>query len=117
MKKRLPNGYWTKEKCAEEALKYGSRGIFYKKSGSAYTISRNNKWLDEICSHMIIIGNRMKRCIYAIEFVDNYVYIGLSYNAEKRFNTHLMDDDSSVLIHYKETGIKPILKKLRKVEE
>lgn len=112
---RKCNGYWSKEKCKEIAVLYSSRSEFNKKDGSAYVISRKNGWLDEICNHMIIVGNRMKRCIYAIEFLDNYVYIGLSYNAEKRFNDHLKDEihnNSIVLKHFKEIGHKPILKKL-----
>ena len=47
-------GYWTKERCQEEALKYRMRSIFQKESISSYQISLNNKWLDEICSHMEI---------------------------------------------------------------
>ena len=44
--------YWNKEKAHKEALKYKTRNEFYKKSRYAYEISRKNKWLDEICSHM-----------------------------------------------------------------
>lgn len=48
---RKPAGYWTKERCAEEALKYNTRGEFQKYS-LAYQPSRTNDWLDDICSHM-----------------------------------------------------------------
>lgn len=48
MKKRKPKGYWTKERCQEEALKYESRSEFKKYSGSAYNIVKKNKWLDEL---------------------------------------------------------------------
>lgn len=44
---------WTKEQCQEEALKFKSRGEFGKKSPSSYNKSLKNKWLEEICSHMI----------------------------------------------------------------
>jgi len=47
-------GYWTKERCQEEALKYKTRGVFYKNSGSAYGAAFRNGWLDEICSHLIL---------------------------------------------------------------
>jgi len=47
-----PAGYWTKEKCHEESIKYKYRSDFQKGSISAYTISVRNKWLDEICQHM-----------------------------------------------------------------
>jgi len=47
-----PWGYWTKENCLQESLKYKTRGEFYKGSGSAYESSRKNGWLDEVCGHM-----------------------------------------------------------------
>lgn len=47
-----PNGYWTKERCAEEALKFASRNEYLTKSGGSYKSAKNNGWLDEICSHM-----------------------------------------------------------------
>ena len=49
------NKKWNKEKCLIEALKYGSRGEFRKYSGSAYGRALKEKWMDEICVHMIFI--------------------------------------------------------------
>lgn len=51
--KKKRNGYWTKERCLIEALKYKQRRHFEMHCGSAYIISMRNKWLDEICSHMV----------------------------------------------------------------
>ena len=49
-----PHNYkWDFNKCKEESLKYKSRGEFKKMNSSAYTSSRINGWLDEICIHMI----------------------------------------------------------------
>ena len=50
-----PNGYWTFDKVKEVALTCKSRGEFMKKYSGAYSIARRNKWLDEICLHMIEI--------------------------------------------------------------
>ena len=44
---KKPNGYWTKEKCREESLKYNNRIEFRKGSGSAYRSSLKNGWLEE----------------------------------------------------------------------
>ena len=52
-KKRKPNGYWIKERCREEALKYKTKVEFRNNSGGAHTIARSNGWLDEICTHMV----------------------------------------------------------------
>lgn len=46
-------GYWTKENCQKEAMKYSKRYDFQKLSRSAYSRAWNNGWLDEICSHMV----------------------------------------------------------------
>jgi len=87
---KKPKGYWTKEKCREEALKYYNRTDFCKNSNGCYYKSYNNNWLDEICSHMIVIGNKYKRCIYAYEFDETKtVYVGLTYSTENRNAQHL----------------------------
>jgi predicted GIY-YIG superfamily endonuclease/nuclear transport factor 2 (NTF2) superfamily protein len=50
-----PKNYWTKKRCHEEALKYNTRSKFQKHSNTAYCKSIREKWLDEICSHMVEI--------------------------------------------------------------
>jgi len=49
------NGYWTKENCGKEALKYKNRTDFSKKSSGAYDTAHRNNWLDDVCKHMINI--------------------------------------------------------------
>lgn len=63
-----PSGYWTKEKCKEEATKYKQRVDFQKKSSSAYVTARNKGWLEYCCSHMLEINKKVgywskKRCL------------------------------------------------------
>jgi predicted GIY-YIG superfamily endonuclease len=48
-----PKGYWTKEKCTEEASKYLIRSEFHKCSTCAYNSALRNNWLNDICSHMV----------------------------------------------------------------
>lgn len=52
IKKVKPSGYWTKEKCLEEALKYNSRIEFFNKKPGVYSTCVKKSWLDEICLHM-----------------------------------------------------------------
>ena len=47
--------YWTKDRCAEEALKYETRRAFYTGANSAYQAARIKGWLDDVCSHMLTI--------------------------------------------------------------
>jgi predicted GIY-YIG superfamily endonuclease len=47
--------YWTKHRCLEESMKYNYRSEFQRESQSAYRSAQKNGWLNEICSHMMII--------------------------------------------------------------
>ena len=51
MSKPKPRGYWTKERCHEEAKRFNSRKAFQKGS-TAYTRAHKAGWLDDICQHM-----------------------------------------------------------------
>lgn len=107
-----PRGYWTHEKCQEEAKKYKTKSEFAKSKGWAYNISLKEGWLDEICGHMVVSGNIKKRCIYAYEFENNHVYIGLTYNIDIRFKKRMLDENDIVNIYIKETGLTPVIKQL-----
>ena len=98
---------WTYDKCKEEALKYSSKIEFKSNCSSAYQVARVNNWLNDICSHMIIIGHKYKRCIYSFEFSNNYVYIGLTYNINKRKNEHFTDKNSQVYKYFQKIKILP----------
>lgn len=109
------NGYWSKQRCYEEALKYNKKIDFINFSNKAYRAAAKRGYIDEICGHMLIIGDRYSRCIYSVEFPDNHVYIGLTYDIDKRFKNHIADvksNNSSVLKYIKKTGLVPIIKQL-----
>jgi len=103
---KKPNGYWTKERCQKEALKYKTKSEFYNNNNSAYSKALNNKWLDDICTHMKQINNS-KRCIYACEFLDNHVYIGLTNNLKRRINKHEKSEKSQVYKHILKSKLSP----------
>jgi predicted GIY-YIG superfamily endonuclease len=97
---KKPNNYWNKERCVKEALKYNNRSDFQNNSEGAYNSARRKHFLNEICDHMDIIGNLLKRCIYAAEFKNNSVYIGLTFSFNKRIIQHMSHIGSQV---YKES--------------
>lgn len=41
------NGYWTYERCYEEAKKYKTRNSFDEGNAAACSVARKNKWLDD----------------------------------------------------------------------
>jgi len=109
---KKPKNYWTKEKCQEESLKYNTITDFSMKSQSAYCSSKKHKWIDDICSHMERNGNRFNKCIYVYEFPDNFAYVGLTYNLEKRQINRDKNIKDCVTKHTKETSLSPIRKQL-----
>ena len=110
--KHKQNGYWTKGKCQEESIKYQTRVEYRKLSGHSYNIARLSGWLDDICSHMKIIGNNNKRCIYVYEFSDNHAYVGLTYNLKVRNEQHVSQSKSAVYKHMQQTLLTPTFKQL-----
>jgi len=110
-----PPNYWMLDRCHAEALKYQCRNKFIENSSSAYYAARKNGWLDEICSHMSTNQLHKKRYLYAFEFTDNHVYVGLTYNVTRRSNVHLGligSANSAVLNHIRKTQLSPTLKML-----
>ncbi|WP_045213200.1 GIY-YIG nuclease family protein [Desulfonatronovibrio magnus] len=110
--KKKTNGFWTKEKCLEEAKKYQTRTEFSDNSPSGYSIAKRNGWLEECCEHMIVVGSKVKRAIYVFEFSDKYAYVGLSYNLEVRKNQHLTSTNSPVYKHLQQTLSSYMFKRL-----
>lgn len=78
--KRNPRGYWTKERCLKEALKYNSRVSFQKNSKGAQLSAYRHGWLDEICKHMERPINHNK-----IWYFENCKNEALKYNKESDF--------------------------------
>ena len=109
---RKPRNYWTYEKCKEVALKYNTRTEFNINDKSCYLKSYKNNWLDEICSHMNILGHKYKRCVYSYEFEDNSVYIGLTYDIDNRQLRRNSDVNDQVSKYIKKTNYQPIRKQL-----
>lgn len=97
---------YTKEECLEEAKKYATRSDFADLSPQHYFRACSKHWINEICKHMERQGNLERRKIYVFEFSDNYAYVGLAMNPEKREKQHLSTNTSGVFKHIEETGCK-----------
>lgn len=96
---QLPFGYWDFDKVESEAKLYTTRNDFRKYSMTAYRVACENKWLDQVCSHMEIQGNIKYRYIYEIADHDRkIVYVGLTYSPKKRKESHERDPKSSRIV-------------------
>ena len=111
--KLKPRGYWTYEICKETALRYDDRNLLSNNEGACYTTILKNNW-DELLSHITKKTTLSERFIYAFEFPDNHVYVGLTYDLNKRKSNHLRSENSSVFKHIKKTGLEFTFKSVYK---
>jgi len=103
--------YWSnKKRCQDESLNHNHRTDFYKKSRLAYEVSRDNDWLDEICSHMNKHHNDYSGYVY--EFPDKHFYVGITSRETKRKNDHKKDTQSAVYKYSELTNLTPKMKKI-----
>ena len=109
---RENNKKWTYEICKEISKKYTSKKEFQEKDRGAYRASSKNGWLEEFTKDYRVIGHRYKRCLYAFEFSDKSVYVGLTYDIKKRFWQHHHEKNSKVYKKIKETNEEPIFKQI-----
>ena len=108
---KKPMGYWCKEKCKEVALLCKTKKEFCIKYKKAYNLSLKNKWMEEFSKHMIPLGNLKRRLVYACEFDDKSIYIGLTCNSQRRKTEHL-NTNTSVTKYVNLTGLKPFYREL-----
>lgn len=78
-------GYWTKEKCADEARNHQSRRSFRQTCPSGYEIARRNGWLHEICSHMEY-GKNYQRKEYTGKTDEQLKELCLPYDCKPTFS-------------------------------
>jgi hypothetical protein len=51
-----PNGYWTKERCIEDAKKFTTISDWHNANSTPVTNARANGWHDECTAHMIRVS-------------------------------------------------------------
>jgi len=110
IRKSKPNGYWTKEKCLEESLKFNTKTEWIKTPHSSYSIAHRNGWIGYCSSHMKKLGTNQNRVIYSFEFNDNHVYVGLTYIPQNRKKYHLTNKESTVFKYMLKTNLSPEFK-------
>lgn len=99
----------TYEQAKEAALQCHFKQEFMFRFPREHRYAYNHKFLDEICTHMIPMHDLTKRGIYAFEFEDKCVYVGLTCSFERRKDEHLTQDNSAVYKHIEETSSQPTM--------
>lgn len=72
MKQRKKNGYWTKQRCIDDAAMHIARSEWCHASPSAYKAARNNCWIDECCEHMERKDGRDNDAVYIWQAIGEY---------------------------------------------
>jgi predicted GIY-YIG superfamily endonuclease len=107
------NTDWDEDKIKNLVKNYETQKEFTDSHPNAYMwILRHMSQLEreELFSKMRKLGNLHHRMIYAYEFPDKSVYVGLTYDPKKRGSQHLTQINSAVRKYIEETGITPELK-------
>lgn len=101
--------------CEEIVLQFDSRTQFKnsKKYSWLYYQLHAKGLIDSLCLHMDKMHNLNERCIYICTFSDNHVYIGLTCNANRRWNEHTKSVDSPVYRYMQTSGLVPSFKILQ----
>jgi hypothetical protein len=114
LRKVLKSGkgeWWDLDKVKERASKYKTLNDFIKNDLRAYEAANRHNWMEEIGNHLERLGNLYKRAVYALEFPDKSVYVGLTLNLNNRERQHIgHEKETPVSRHIKNTGLKPIFK-------
>lgn len=109
--KRKPAGYWTYDNVDIEAKKYTNRRDFQKGSPQAFASAKQHGWYNDVTSHMDYLGSLYRRAVYAWEFPNNTVYIGLTDDIARREGEHLDPEGRTTVSKFiKQTGLNPTLK-------
>lgn len=103
---------WTKDACIWAAKQCKTKSEFNKRFCGAHAIAKQRGWMNELLQYFTPVGSKYKRCIYACEFPDNHVYVGLTYNIDKRIKQHIKNKDSSINQYIQLTGLPPTFKQI-----
>ena len=112
--KLMSRGYtqvkWTLCNIIKISKKYTDFKDFKDNESRCFAKAKRMKILNYITKHMIKHHGIEKRYLYKCVFSDNYVYIGLAHNLEKRKKEHLNTNfkrRTAVGEHISKTGIIP----------
>jgi predicted GIY-YIG superfamily endonuclease len=90
--------YWNKETILLHSKECSTRSEFKLKYWGGWNLAHKLNILDSL--NLERHGDREHRCIYACEFEDNSVYIGLTFNYKSRINEHLNSNHKSSIKEY-----------------
>lgn len=103
---KKPNGYWTRERCEEEARKYNTKREFLKGCGAAHSASVRNGWLDDydwlIDQRIDVIKGKVDSVYVYIFEETKTAYVGrtLMRRQKKRDKEHIFNIEADNVARY-----------------
>lgn len=101
-----PNGYWTKERCEEEARNYSSKKEFLKGCPAAHAAAAKRGWLDDfvwlVDKRIDIIKDKIDS-VYVYVFEETkFAYVGrtLIRRQKKRDREHIFNQENDNVARY-----------------
>jgi len=107
---------YTKDMVIADVAKSVNRNDFRSKFPVSYKAARENGWYEEVTAPLIKVVDDRNRIIYAYEFPDNTVYVGLTVTEKRRKFDHLniTEPESPVAQHILDSGLQPSYKIIAK---
>jgi very-short-patch-repair endonuclease len=81
---RVPDGYWTLDRCKEVARKYKTKVEWRAGDGASFSAANRQKWISECCGHMETGGLWFGPASIAETLLSH----DISYEAEYRFKAN-----------------------------
>lgn len=110
--RRVTHSKYSDEYLIAEARKYPNKRELRENAYWLMSAIRTHKLQKRAYAHMEALGNRKQRMIYAYEFPDHSVYVGLTFDYKTRDENHKIHEHSAVRKHVKKTGLIPVHKPL-----
>jgi hypothetical protein len=100
---------YTKEMVIADVAKSYNKVDFRARFPNSYRAARNKGWYDEVTEPLVKVKDDRGRIIYAFEFPDKSVYVGLTVVEKRRYNSHIFGN-SPVALHSILTSKEPTYK-------
>lgn len=90
---------WTYSELKKLALQYKSKKEFRSNHDGAYQMAYKKGYINDICSHMVILNSKNTKDVYILySVINNIIYVGITCNFIDRLTKHKNNPTAKVKI-------------------